>query len=627
MPSIRILLVLLLAQTAARAQTAGASVEGVVNSSPSNAPLARVLVEMRSLDAGTARVFSLTTPANGRFVFRSIPPGRYQLTAMRAGFVRGDYGVRGPGASGLSITLAGGQRLTDVRLAMTPTGTIAGRITTPQGESIGNVHVKALRFAYQDGRRTLVDVKSVFTNDLGEYRLGWLPPGQYNVSAMHPDGTVNSLNQPEIINSSTSWAGTAVTNAGGFNGGSFNFASDPDPAVRARFGLSAGEDYVPIYYPGTPDQRSASLIDVRPGAESTGIDVVLTPIRTGTIVGSVVSATASPGTNGVFQVQVWRNPTFNLQAAVARSDPRTGLFTVSGLAPGSYIVTSAMGSGSDRVTGYAMVDVTEGAETSVQLPLERGIAIPARVVLEGANAKADLRALRVSLRTDPLILGVADSLPASPASDGSLTLSGIVAGEYIVNVRPLMTLPRATSGGSAPPAVPGPGDAGMALLLGNSASGVSLGDSLPGRQALVSPFPPAYVKSIRMGDMDLMNGRLRVERQPISGQIEIVISLRPGQVDGVVVTDRGTPARGTVVLVPDGGKRTRLDLYKTATTDAAGRFRITGITPDAYHLFAWDDVESDAWLDREFMQAIEGRGMAVRVAEGTTTTTRVELIR
>jgi len=38
-------------------------------------------------------------------------------------------------------------------------------------------------------------------------------------------------------------------------------------------------------------------------------------------------------------------------------------------------------------------------------------------------------------------------------------------------------------------------------------------------------------------------------------------------------------------------------------------------------------VESDAWLDPEFMRAIEGRGMAVRVAEGTTTTTRVELIR
>jgi len=581
---------------------------------------------MRSLDAGTARVFSFTTPATGRFVFRNIPPGRYQLTAMRAGFVRGDYGVRGPGASGVSVTLAGGQRLTDVRLAMTPTGTIAGRITTPQGEGIGNVHVKALRFAYQDGRHVLVDVKSVFTNDLGEYRLGWLPPGQYNVSAMHPDGSVNALNQPEIINSSTSWAGTVVTNAGGFNGGSFSFTSDPDPAVRARFGLNPGEDFVPIYYPGTADQRSASLIEVRPDAESSGIDIVLTPVRTGTIVGSVVSAAPSPGTNVIFTVQVWRNPAFNMQAGIARSDPRTGLFTVSGLAPGSYIVTSAMGSGSDRVSGYATVDVTEGAETSVQLSLERGITIPARVVLEGANANADTRALRVSLRTDPLVPGVADSPPASPASDGRLTLSGIVPGEYIVNVRPLMTLSRLAPGGSAPPAVPGPGDGGVTQFTGNPGTVVFFNDLLA-RDALVSPFPPAYVKSIRMGDMDLMNGRLRVERQTVETPIEIVISFRPGQVDGVVVTNRGTPARGTVVLVPDGGKRTRVDLYKTATTDAAGRFRITGITPDAYHVFAWEDVESDAWLDPEFMQAIERRGVAVRVAEGTTTTTRVELVR
>ena len=200
---LRILAIVWLAQSGASPQVRTATLQGAVVKVISNEPIANVAVELRSLDAGRARVYSTTTARDGRFGFRLIPPGRYQLTAMRGGYVRGDYGLRGPGASGITITLAAGQRMADVRLAMRATGTIAGRITDLLGEAVGNVHVKALRYSYQDGRVSLIDVKSVFTNDLGEYRLGWLPPGMYNVSALHPDARVTALNLPEVINSAT----------------------------------------------------------------------------------------------------------------------------------------------------------------------------------------------------------------------------------------------------------------------------------------------------------------------------------------------------------------------------------------------------------------------------------------
>ena len=134
---LRILAIVWLAQSGASPQVRTATLQGAVVKVISNEPIANVAVELRSLDAGRARVYSTTTARDGRFGFRLIPPGRYQLTAMRGGYVRGDYGLRGPGASGITITLAAGQRMADVRLAMRATGTIAGRITDLLGEAVG----------------------------------------------------------------------------------------------------------------------------------------------------------------------------------------------------------------------------------------------------------------------------------------------------------------------------------------------------------------------------------------------------------------------------------------------------------------------------------------------------------
>ena len=636
MTMLRVLLVVLAAQVMVSAQTGTASVDGVVVNAQSNEPLARAQLELRAVDSGPARVYSQTTTATGRFAFRSVMPGRYQLTAMRQGYVRGDYGVRGPGASGIAITLSDAQRVTDVRLTMVPTGTISGRITNQMGEAVGNVHVRALRYGYLDGRRTLINVKSVFTNDLGEYRLGWLPPGRYNVSALHPDSAAGSVNSPEVTNSSTTWANTAVTNAGGFNGGGFEFTENPDPAVRSRIGLSAGDEYLPVFYPGTFDLRSATVVDLRAGAETPGIDMAVFPTRTGTISGTVSSSAAIPTPS--LPIQVFRNPSYNLQPLAVRVDSRTGTFTVSGLAPGSYILSSSVRSGEERLAAHTVVDVTEGGHSSAQLMLETGIRIPARVVFDASAAKLKPRNIRVSLRTDPLIPGIGETPTAVPGEDGTLQLSGVLPGEYIVNVSPLMNLARITQT-SAPPAVPGPattatvgavdlletlcrGSSPPATLCDND--GRPRGDQLRAAQPAT---PSLYVKSIRLGDQDLLNNKLRVDRQAFDSPIEIVIAANGGELNGAVVDSRGQAVRATVVLVPDVGKRHRLDLYKTIVTDNAGRFRLSGVPPDDYQLFAWEDIETGAWLEPDFIAAIERQGTYVKMTEGGRVATQLTAMR
>ena len=70
---------------------------------------------------------------------------------------------------------------------MTPTGAISGRILNRYGEPVGNANVQALRYTYQEGRRTLTPIQTTRSNDLGEYRLFWMTPGQYVISAQPVD--------------------------------------------------------------------------------------------------------------------------------------------------------------------------------------------------------------------------------------------------------------------------------------------------------------------------------------------------------------------------------------------------------------------------------------------------------
>jgi hypothetical protein len=146
------------------------------------------------------------------------------------------------------------------------------------------------------------------------------------------------------------------------------------------------------------------------------------------------------------------------------------------------------------------------------------------------------------------------------------------------------------------------------------------------------PPPPAavsaYVKSIRLGDEDLLNGRLRVvEGRPFESPIEIVIAANGGELNGAVVDGRGGAVRATVVMVPDVGKRHRLDLYRTVTTDNAGRFRVSAVPPDDYLLLAWEDVETGAWLDADFLNAVERQGTYVKITEGGRVATQLTVIR
>jgi hypothetical protein len=126
------------------------------------------------------------------------------------------------------------------------------------------------------------------------------------------------------------------------------------------------------------------------------------------------------------------------------------------------------------------------------------------------------------------------------------------------------------------------------------------------------------VKSIRLGNVDVLNDGLRLERAP-ENSLEIVLATNPGAVEGTAgVGDI------TVALLPDARQRT--ELFRSTTTDGAGNFRFDKVPPGDYKIFAWTEVDNGSWYDTEFMRNYESRGSAVRVREDSREYVRIEPI-
>jgi beta-lactamase regulating signal transducer with metallopeptidase domain len=577
-----------------------AVVEGIVVKAGSSEAIPGATVELQRAGVpagpgagpgGPLQPLSATTGPDGRYAFQNIAPGDYRLVATRAsGFVLAEYGQRSFYTRGVVMTLAAGQRFTDGRLAMTPTGSIAGRILDRDGEPVARAQVQALQPAYRDGRRYLNIIQSVQTNDLGEYRLFWLPPGPYYISARAEDA---KRRQAPVF----------ISMPGG--GGTFEQSSAP---VITRRALDSGEiveeAFVVVYFPGTTDAQTASRIEVRPGESFRGIDFALTAgqLRARHVRGRIINGLSGQPSRGTVQI-IPRVPGPNSPIAAGAAD-QNGLFDIAGVTPGSYYVYVA-GVGAPALppgtppppganlgaSGLAYIEVADADLENVTVVATSGFNIPGRIVIEGrpsGQSDPDLQRLRVNVNRDPNPLGLPPVGLITPTPAGGLP-SGAVGPDGAFSLRNI-----------------GPGDYRVAVNVG--------------------PVPGLYVKSIRLGGIDLLSGSLRLEKAP-EGEIDVVLGTTPGTLEGRVLNEKGEPAANvTVALVPDFPRRQRIDTYKNISTDASGRFRLQSITPGDYKVFAWDEIQNFAWQDAEFMRAYEGRGRSVHIDDGSRATAELTVI-
>jgi len=577
-----LLLVLAPAAYAQRASISGVVVKAL-SGEPASGATVKLVDEPPAVAPAGRQLQSTTTGSDGSFRFDDVEPRAYWIVANLQGYLPAEYGQRSATGTGISFTVGAGQRGT-VRLTIWPTAAISGRVVDADGDPIGRLQVLALRMVYRDGTPSMTIAQTVTTDDRGEYRMFWLTPGSYRVAARQwdPDTTAPLINIGPPRRYATNEQGTSpvLTRHAGENG------------------ATVEETFVPVYAPSTTDVQLAMPIALGPGDNATGVDIQVAGNRVPAhhVRGVFVRADDAPQPRGFFpplmMVPRVQTPFAIVAPGVVRPD---GSFDVGGVAPGSYLLYT------QDASAILPLEVGDADIDNITLVQQPGIMLNGRLTIDRgvspatADASVSPSEFQIQMTRDPYLMGAPDGGPRfnpAPAEDGKIALNAVAPGDYRISIRPF---------GMSPD-----------------------GETLTGRPVR-GPLRNVYVKSVRLGDADVLANGIHLPG-PTSQQLDIVVGLNGGEIDGTATDGRGPVANVTVVAVPTGANRGRPDLYKRTVTDAQGRFTITGLAPGDYTFYAWDDIERGAWESPEFIRAFEGRGRFVRTREGKNESIELSVI-
>jgi hypothetical protein len=365
------------------ARTGSARIRGHVFAADSGTPLRRAQVRVFAPELRENRV--TTTDGQGAFELKDLPAGRYTVSASKGSFVTLQYGQTRPLQQGRPIEVLDGQTIEKIDFALPRGSIVTGRIVDEYGEPIADVQVMPMRYQYMQGRRRLTPTgRGSQTNDIGEYRLFGLAPGQYYISA-----TLRN----------------------------FTFGDSDD-----RSG------YAPTYYPGTGNPSEAQRVNVELAQTMSDVNFSLVPTRTAKVSGVVLDSQGRPLSMGMVMAMPRGGVMMFGPSGNAQIKP-DGSFAMSGLAPGEYTLRANAPPSGDGMPEVATAEVTVNGDdvSGVRLATARMIVVSGRVVF---NDPAAAQAVRPS----SIRLG---GTPASP-EDSMMFMGGgggTVKDDYTFEVR------------------------------------------------------------------------------------------------------------------------------------------------------------------------------------------------
>src|SRR6202171_5664115 len=288
-----------------------ASIAGTVVKEPGSQPLKKVLVQVIAENQKEGGNYTASTDAEGHFRIENVVPGRYRIFIERTGFVGvNEHGLK----SDVNVfTVQARQAVEDLLFRMLPTAVISGRITDEDGDPMSGVRVVTQK--KKPGKSTRESVGTEATNDLGEYRLAGLFPGQYWIVAMPPPDFRDYEKQEKSL------------------------AGEGQPDTR----------YVNTYYPGTYDAMLATPVTLKAGDEMP-VNFTLVPARTYRVRGIITGVTAAQKPS----VELVSKAGDSMRASEVGPD---GQFEVRGVAPGSYVVRASTPTESQSFTARPEIRV------------------------------------------------------------------------------------------------------------------------------------------------------------------------------------------------------------------------------------------------------------------------------
>jgi hypothetical protein len=463
-------------------QSALSSVQGVVVRAGTSQTLAGESVGLWP----TTR--TAKTDAAGRFLFPNVSPGQYAITVVHDGV-----------KTQIPLVLTAAQRFESVTVEVKPAPAISGTVFDPNGERVAGARVQALRTVYSFSGPRVQSILSVVTDDLGEFRLFRLRPGEYYVSA-----TLNDREQ-RIVTS----------------------------GLRLTPNLSKPDNRFPsIFFGGGYTPYQSQKLRLVPDSDTAGVQIFLKEGPQLRISGELV--TVPPGLCARMAV-VPEGGLVNTETDFVENV--CGSFQIRGLSPGTYSILAV---GQGMASNVVRVALSNGDAEGVKVTMVNTADINGRV----AGGTAPMPPVtRVTLSRSSR--DVSQRIETPVAQDGTFLVRNVGPGEYDVFIEPLPE--------------------------------------------------KSFIRAITYSARDALMTPIHVDAG-VLGRLDIQLSSNSLTAEGIVVDRSSRPVPGAEVVLVPRGFRTRADRYLMATADGGGNFRVAGIPPENYVIFAFEDLEPQAYF-------------------------------
>jgi beta-lactamase regulating signal transducer with metallopeptidase domain len=534
--------------------------------------------------ANTGR-YSAMADANGRFTIRDVGPGQYTLEADQDGF----FDIAGRP----TIANVDAGKPTNVSVPLLVGGTITGRVKNAAGKMLPNVNVTAFQITYINGKIVPQPQSAQFTDDRGEYRMFWLPPGDYVVVA---DPSRYAVSGP---------ANAPVVGGPGV----------PVPAP----GTLSTPQFMRTFYPQSLTTQDARVLAVKSGDQLSGMDITVQKGATYKISGDIHAApytgTAPPPGRG--------------RGRGANADPNAPV-RIQGYLGLEYRDASVIDMRSTNLGGtvpsagtFFLESSADGLRATFEvrdvLPGEYYLVPRVTQAVPTGSGNFGINRIPVDVR-DRDVTGLAiDLIPSMPVN-GSLTIDGRAPGNVTVRV---------AIGAVGNPSPTYQGIPGRAVIP-NAEDGTFAIGTVPQtryRLEMGAGLPPdLYVSDVRLSGISVYDTGFEVGREVLA-PLQVSLRSGAGTVEGVVRDGSNkTVANATVVVIPPDARRENRELYKTAKSDAAGKFTVRGVAPGGYKLFAFEGLAGGEFYNSRFLLKYEFRGKSINVTQGGTTTEPLTVI-
>jgi hypothetical protein len=327
------MLPVLAAVTAVSAQILpSAHVSGRVVDERTRVPIPGARVSLSSASGNApVPVQQTITDQDGRYAFQAVAAGRYRVDVQKSGILplADETWAR-------TVTVTDGQDVEDWNVTVQRGGAIAGRILDQFGEPLADVTIRAVRHEGPGAVPSQATVNRplrsdfrarIMTNDLGEFRVYGLVPGEYLISAERPqwDGYRN-ISADMTLQASTFYPGVSD-------------ASAAQPITVSSGETVGGVEFRLLTNPGF---TVAGVIVDQAGAPVAGILVILRAASRFDASGGVVEGPvglSSSDANGRFVLGNLASGSYHVGVEAPHAALRKAMLDGS---VGSYIVTDGV---------------------------------------------------------------------------------------------------------------------------------------------------------------------------------------------------------------------------------------------------------------------------------------------